>query len=178
MKLLLVSMLTVFAMQAHATKLKDILIPIIIGAATGHSPYGPYPQPGYPGNPGGPGHGPGHGPGYPGGPGQYPGNPGYGNVQCSAADAGWEEHAGGHYSCGDCVRWHGQCVETCREVAVECQATGSDNFGRPYTFMGRGYDQYSAQNDAVYNCQSRNFRNCYVTGCQQRQNIVSQRSCR
>ena len=151
MKLIFVFLLTVFAMNAHAFDWKD-LIPIVIGGG-GQSPNQPYPGQPYPGGPGG-------------------------NVTCKATDKGWEEHSGGHYSCGECLRAHDGCVETCSSNSVECRVDGTDNTGRPYSFLGRGYDQWRAQDEAMYNCRSRYLNNCYVVSCQNRQDVVSRRDCR
>lgn len=163
MKLILTILLTLSALNAQAFDWKK-LIPIVIGGAIGSQiPASPYPGPGHPGW---------GQPNYPGQP--YPG----GNVQCRANDNGWEEHSGGHYSCGECLQYHDGCTETCSSVSVECRVDGSDYSGRAYSFMGRGYDQYAAQNDAIYYCQRQGLNNCYVVSCQQHNDIVSRRDCR
>lgn len=158
MKLILTIMLTVFAISAEASRLSDIL-PILIG---GGRP-APYPDPRYPGRPGNP---------YPGQP-----YPGYG-VTCQAADRGWEEHGSGHYSCGECLQEHGECVETCTTLNVECRVDGYDRNGRLVSFLGRGNDQWRAQDDAIRACQYNYATNCYVVSCNQQQNVVSRRDCR
>jgi hypothetical protein len=191
MKLVIMSLLMVFALSAEAVNLGDIL-PIIIG---GGRPGGrPAPYPGGPGH-GGPGHGPGQpapypgnpypGNPYPGNPGYpnqpYPGqpsNPGYGNVTCRANDNGYEEHGGGHYSCGECLSYHGDCTETCSANMYECRVDGYDRSGRLVSFLGRGDDQWRAQDDAMNSCRYNYATNCYVTGCNNRQDTVSRRSCR
>jgi hypothetical protein len=106
MKLVIMSLLMVFALSAQAINLGDLL-PILIG--------GSRPAP-YPGNPY-----PGH-PEYPNQP--YPGQPnypGYCNVTCRADDNGYEEHGGGHYSCDECLSYHGECTETCNANCIAQQ---------------------------------------------------------
>ncbi|MBY0554958.1 hypothetical protein K2P97_10550 [bacterium] len=183
MKLVIMSLLTVFALGAQAVNLGDIL-PIIIGGGKpprpapypggpGHAPGQPAPYPGnpYPGNP------------YPGNPSYppsqpYPGNPGYGNVTCRADDRGYEEHGGGHYSCGECLQHHGECIETCSSNMYECRVDGYDRYGRLVSFLGRGYDQWRAQDEALNACRYNYATNCYVNGCSNRQDVVSRRDCR
>ena len=149
MKLILITMLTVFALGAQAVDLGDLL-PILIGGGRG-----------------------------PGRPAPYPGNPGYGGgVTCRSFDNGYEEHNGGHYSCGECLQQHGDCTETCSSVMVECRVDGTDRYGRLVSFFGRGYDQWRAQDDAIYACQYNYATNCYVAGCNQREDVVSRRDCR
>ena len=163
MKLILTIMLTVFAIGAEASTFSDLL-PILIGGGGGG-------RPGlYPGHPGRPGQ-----PGYPGQP--YPGNPGYG-VTCKATDNGWEEHSGGHYSCGECLQQHGDCTETCSTLNVECRVDGTDHYGRAVSFLGRGNDQWRAQDEATRACQYNYASNCYVVSCNQQEQVVSRRSCR
>lgn len=175
MRLIITTMLTVFAINAQALSLGDVL-PILIGGGGRPPAYAPPGQPGYPGRPGRPGH-PGN-PGYPGQPG-YPGNPGSGGaVTCKAQDRGHEEHWGGHYSCGECLQKHGECVETCSSVMIECRVDGYDRTGRLVSFLGRGYDQWSAQDDAIRACQYNYATNCYVAGCNQREDVVGRTACR
>lgn len=172
MKLTILSLLTVFALSAEATSLRDIL-PILIGGGSPQQPSRPLP---YPGNGGGyPGR-----PGYPGNPGGggYPGNPGYGGgYSCRADDRGWEEHGGGHYSCGECLQHHGECIETCSANSHECRVDGYDRSGRLVSFMGRSPDYYRAQEEAMRNCQYSYATNCYYVSCQQREEVVSRRNC-
>lgn len=136
-------------------------------------PRPPRPQP-YPGNPYQPPRPP-----PPGGGGGYyppPSNPGYG-VTCTSNDNGHEEHYGGHYSCGECLSQHGSCTETCSSQMTECQVQGVDRYGRTINFLGRGDSRWRAEDDAMRNCYY-NANNCYVTSCQERNNVVSRRSCR
>lgn len=107
----------------------------------------------------------------------YPGNPGYG-VTCQATDNGWEEHSGGHYSCGECLQQHGDCAETCSTLNVECRVDGTDQYGRQVSFLGRGNDQWRAQDEAIRACQYNYASNCYVVSCNQQNQVVSRRSCR
>ena len=161
MKLVIAILLSLSALQAQAggDGLKR-LIPIIIGGIIDHNRPAPYPYPG-------PGYPPPHS-GYPSGP-----------VTCTAADRGWEEHAGGHYSCGECVAYHGNCLETCRSNDFQCTVEGRDAYGRVFAVHGRGYDRWQAENEALRNCRYQSYAgHCYVRGCNQQTYIVSQRSCR
>lgn len=177
MKLVLLSLLTVLAISAEAAKLSDLL-PILVG--NGLTPGRPAPYPGDPYRP--PGRPP-HPPRPPGGnpyPGQpYPGNPypGYG-VTCRADDRGHEEHWGGHYSCGECLQRHGECIETCSSATTECRVEGRDRYGSVISFLGRGQDRWSAESEAIRACQYNYATNCYVVSCEDRQEVVSRRSCR
>ncbi|HEY8271253.1 MAG TPA: hypothetical protein VIG33_10230 [Pseudobdellovibrionaceae bacterium] len=123
--------------------------------------------PGYPGRPG---------PGYP-GPGRGGGGWG-GNVQCSATDSGWEEHWGGHGSCGECLQIHGNCTETCSRSYNVCQAEGIDQSGRRFTTEGRGEIRYQAEDDAMRACYYYRYQNCRIVSCNQNNETVSRRSCR
>jgi hypothetical protein len=154
MKLVIAIILSVVSFQVQAGALKHILPGIIGGIIDGSRPAP------YPGQP-------------------YPPAPGYGQVTCTSQDYNWEQHPGGHYSCGECLAYHYNCVETCRSYEVDCQVERRDFFGRYSVVYGRGYDQWSAQDDAVRNCQSQPLTaSCRVMGCYQQSNIVSQRSCR
>lgn len=120
------------------------------------------------------------GPGRPSDPGRYPqpGRPGYGNIQCTAQDNGWEEHWGGHSTCGECVRKHGNCIETCSRNYYVCQVEGIDRNGRRYISEGRAESRYQAEDDAMRACYYYRYQNCRVTSCNQNSETVSRRSCR
>lgn len=182
MKPLLALLLTIVAVSANAghdherDNNRGRIIGGIIGDLIGGSiDNRPIPYPGHPGRPDRPGR-PGR-PGYPGHPGYPGGGGGYAPVTCTASDRGWEEH-GPHYSCHDCLRHHGTCIETCSQNTVECQAEGVDHYGRRLNFVGMGSDDWSARNEALRACQYNYASNCYVTSCQSRQNVISRRSCR
>lgn len=149
MKLIIVTLMTVFALGAEAGFLKDIL-PIIIG--DGRGPSRPAP---------------------------YPGNPSYGGGYfCQYEDEGHEEHFSAHGSCRECLRKHGECVETCSSVTVQCRVEGRDYYGNLVSFIGVGRDRWAAENDGIRACQYNRVSNCYAVGCNQRKDIVSRRSCR
>ena len=150
MKLVIAMLIGLSSLHASAFSWKDLL-PIIVG---GQRP-APYPGQPYPGQP-------------------YPGS---GPIVCESDDRGWEEHARGHYSCGECLQYHGECVETCSSVYFEARAEGTDNTGRTVTIIGRGPDQWRAQDDANWNCQRSYLQYCHVIGVDQRQNVVSRRMC-
>lgn len=154
---------------------------------TADAQYRPGPRPGYGQQPAP--HRPGPGPGYgqrpaPHRPGpQYPG-PGYGypapaRVVCSAGDRGWEEHSGGHGSCGSCLQQHGRCVETCKEVTYMCEVEGTNYYGVRSVFRAVGVDRYAAESEARRKCEwNRDMRSCYTLSCRAEENVVSRRDCR
>lgn len=102
-----------------------------------------------------------------------PGN----GVVCSAVDRGWEEHSRGHYNCNDCLRYHGQCVETCSRQSVRCEAQGYDRRGQLVRFVAQAQNRRSAENQAIQNC-NYNARQCRVVGCATQDDVVSRRMCR
>lgn len=113
----------------------------------------------------------------------YP-TPGYGyptpgRVTCSASDRGWEEHWGGHSSCGSCLQEHGDCTETCKESTQVCEVQGRDAYGTMVTFTGVGGDRWSAEAEARRSCEwNRNMRSCVTVSCRSQDRTVSTRRCR
>lgn len=107
-----------------------------------------------------------------------PSRPGYGTqVTCSARDRGHEEHRN-HRSCGECLRKHGQCIETCAVNYTVCRAEGEDRYGRRASFEGHAQSQYESQRNALYSCErDRRFRNCRVVSCSNSSETVSRRRC-
>lgn len=126
-----------------------------------------YPGPGRPLEPGRP-----YEPGRPG----YPGQPGQ-QVTCVAVDRGYEEHGGGHYGCGECLRLHGECIETCSMRSTECQSQGVDRYGRAVSFLGRGDSQWRAEDEAMRACYYYAAQ-CQIVRCQDRNETVSRQNCR
>lgn len=160
--------------------------------------YRPGPGPGYgqrpaPHRPGpGPGPGPGYGhrpaphrpgPQYPHQPPHVPG-PGYGypapaRVVCNATDRGWEEHGGGHSSCGSCLQHHGRCIETCKQVTYLCEVEGTNYYGARSVFRAIGVDRYAAESEARRKCEwNRDMRFCQTLSCRTQEDVVSRRDCR
>lgn len=109
-----------------------------------------------------PGHGPGHD-----GPRE--------GVRCSAQDRGWEEHFGGHRSCGECMDRHGSCVETCEYSEWTCVVEGQ-RWGRRAEFEGYGYSDREAEREAYRNCEDRGARFCHRVSCHS-QNRAERREC-
>lgn len=120
---------------------------------------------------------PGRNPGRPGRP--DPGRPpgGGGRLTCVAQDTGWEEHRGAHYSCNECLRAHDSCNETCSQVYTECRAEGTDRNNRLTSFYGRADSRYRAEDEALYSCRNYAY-NCRVVSCEDKNDVVSRRSCR
>ncbi|WII73582.1 hypothetical protein QJS83_06815 [Bdellovibrio sp. 22V] len=98
-------------------------------------------------------------------------------VTCSATDDGWEEHWGGHRDCRECLKKHGDCIETCSAKFYTCQAEGIDYRGYRTTIEGRGDYRYSAEREAIDRCQYR-YDNCRIVSCSETNETVSRRSCR
>lgn len=145
-----------------------------------HRP-GPGPGPGY-GRPVPPPHRPGPGYGRPVPPPPYYPTPDYqapARVSCSASDKGWEEHWGGHSSCGSCLQHHGNCIETCKEISEMCEVEGTDYYGRPAIFRAVGVDRYAAESEARRKCEwNRDMRYCRTISCSSQDRVISTRRCR
>lgn len=112
---------------------------------------------------------------------QYRPRPDYprGRVTCTVTDSGWEEHWGGHRSCGSCLQEHSRCVEKCSEKMEVCEARGTTYNGSTRIFRGAGPDRWSAETAARRNCEfNRNMRHCSVISCRSESRTVSNRSCR
>jgi hypothetical protein len=158
MKVILMSLVLICGLQASATGIEDI-----IGLIGGGNSNQSFPYPGEPGRPGRPGR-----PGYPGGR----------NEVCTANDQGYEEHRGGHFSCGECLQQHDNCIETCRSNGnIRCEAQGIDRRGRLVAFYGEAPMQRRAERQAYDAC-SYNARNCQVVRCDQMGGQETRRSCR
>jgi hypothetical protein len=115
-------------------------------------------------------------PSYPPQPEQYPQT---GNLYCRSSGLGFESHGAGHFSCGECLSWHAQCLETCREESFECEVQGQDYWGRLVLFRALGSDRFSAERESLRRCEwDRNVRSCMLVRCQPRHQIISQHSCR
>lgn len=97
--------------------------------------------------------------------------------QCNYVDAGWEEHRGGHDSCGECLSRHGKCIETCYEEYYECTVEGTDNSGQTREFSVRGSSQWRAEDDAMRRCYDLRYSDCESKGCNQEQEVISRRRC-
>lgn len=102
-----------------------------------------------------------------------------GHITCSAQDKGWEEHWSGHRSCGECVRHHGKCVETCQELRELCEVQGQDYYGRIRIYRAVSADRRSAEYEAIRQCQwDRDNRSCSIVSCRSDNRTISTRSCR
>jgi hypothetical protein len=102
-----------------------------------------------------------------------------GGFSCSYRDAGFEEHFGGHGSCGSCLKAHGECNEECSATSYACTASGASTAGAVAT--SEGYSDYSendARERALDRCAMSGNKNCVVSDCEQRQKLVSSRSCK
>jgi len=107
-----------------------------------------------------------------------PNYPGYGDVTCTYTDTGWEEHYRGHNSCGECLREHGNCIETCSIDNQICEAKGYDRYGQLVTVTGESPDRWEAERRAYDSCYYRGLRDCRIEKCESREERVSQRNCR
>jgi|GEM_PF-6049799 len=182
MRILSISFLVAILFQVVAVDLAQAQIDVNIGVRRPHPRpvpphYRPYPPPGY-GRPVPP-----PPPSYPAPypapyPSPTPGYPRQGDVVCEVADRGWEEHRP-HYSCGECLSYHGSCVETCNEVTEVATVQGQDYYGRVFTFEGSGRSRWEAEQEARRNCEwNRDIRNCYVVSNRTATRILSRRECR
>lgn len=105
-----------------------------------------------------------------------PGHGGGGNVVCRADDNGWEEHRS-HRSCGECLREHGRCTETCGVTEYISEAQGFDYSGRVVKFRGEGATRYQAENEAIRNC-AYNASRCQNVSTRASEDVISRRECR
>jgi hypothetical protein len=104
--------------------------------------------------------------------------PGYGQVRCTYTDDGWEEHSGGHRSCGQCLAQHGDCNETCYADTHTCRAIGTDRWGQQRMVQADGQDRWMAESRAMEYCRYQGLYYCRIERCDYRQQVVSERSCR
>lgn len=124
--------------------------------------------------------------GYRRGPGhRHPGRGGWDHprISCQAFDKGWEEHFGGHDTCHECLRKHGNCMERCSEEQFVATARGYDRRGRPDrdAFDVDGWpasDRWQAEDSALDSCYRRGLSGCYVVNMRTEVREVSRRSCR
>lgn len=98
------------------------------------------------------------------------------DLRCSAADKGWEEHFGGHRTCGECLQKHGKCVETCSLDYYDCEAQGRDSRGASIVVSGSGEDRFEAERNALRRC-DRYFTGCSVSSCSSKSQTVSRKDC-
>jgi hypothetical protein len=103
--------------------------------------------------------------------------PRYGNLICSAVDRGFEEHRA-HLSCRDCLRHHGECIETCEEQTTFCRGVGINRYGRAVEVAGSGADRWEAEDEVLYECRLSRLSQCRITECFLDSRTVSRRSCR
>ncbi len=119
-------------------------------------------------------------------PGRGPGSdygrrpPGRG-LSCQAVDAGWEEHFGGHNSCRECLRHHGNCIEKCSSEVFVATARGIDRRGRDrraYDVDGYAYeDRWQAERSAIDECQRRRLNRCQIVNVRRSMQEVSRQNC-
>ncbi|MCB0390212.1 MAG: hypothetical protein KDD58_02920 [Bdellovibrionales bacterium] len=100
-----------------------------------------------------------------------------GRVQCEASDNGWEEHWGGHGSCRECLRKHGDCIETCYSTFVQCKAEGRSRYGYRDEFKAEGQRRYLVEDRAIERCRRAGYQECRSKGCTTEKEIESRRSC-
>lgn len=102
----------------------------------------------------------------------------YGAMSCSASDAGYEEHWGGHSNCGDCLRKHGNCVERCNRDEFSCTAEGTRRDGRIDSVTAFDMREFAARDRALQRCYDSRLRGCRISNCFNNMVEVSSRSCR
>lgn len=101
-----------------------------------------------------------------------------GNVTCRAFDEGWEEHWGGHSTCGDCLSRHGGCYEKCTTESYRCTVKMTMSDGSVREFRGSGQDRWDAENEASRQCSWSHGGSCSFPECTTDTQVVSQRDCR
>ncbi len=102
------------------------------------------------------------------------------NLVCNAHDDGWEEHGGGHGSCGECLSKHGGCYQKCSEVSYSCTAKGTSPSGESVSIQAIGHDRYQTADEALRRCQSSGATNCRsstYSDCNEVLNEVSRTRC-
>jgi len=100
------------------------------------------------------------------------------NVICGVYDRGHEEHSP-HYSCRECLREHGRCVEICQEVYFTCKVQGRDaRNGMTNFHEATGENQWETEDRALERCYRSGDRNCRLIGCNQQSQPISRRECR
>ncbi len=101
-------------------------------------------------------------------------------IVCSASDDGWEEHWGGHSTCGECLSKHGGCAEKCSEVSYSCKAKGTAPNGESISKEAIGIDRYQTADEALQRCQASGASNCSASAhsdCSEVYNEVSRKRC-
>ncbi|MCB0356946.1 MAG: hypothetical protein KDD40_08060, partial [Bdellovibrionales bacterium] len=99
------------------------------------------------------------------------------HLECVANDEGWEEHWGGHGSCRECLRKHGDCIETCYSTFVQCKAEGRSRYGYRDEFKAEGQRRYLVEDRAIERCRRAGYQECRSKGCTTEKEIESRRSC-
>lgn len=162
-----------FSNTSHAFNLGEL-----IEAIADQNQHGRHEPPRRPGRPGRPDR-----PGWPDRP-DRPGRPGYDQgYSCRVEDAGFEEHWGGHRSCGECLSRHGDCNVVCETEVVQwqCFYIGRDVYGRTQNFEYTDTDRDYAEYQARRQCERAGYRECLYNTCAERgrdRRVVSSRSCR
>lgn len=102
------------------------------------------------------------------------------NVTCRSYDSGWEEHFGGHASCGECTKKHGHCYEECTAVHYTCTAEGERASGQSSfteSFQASDASQWRAQDEALDRCYQSGDSNCHSENCNSENEVVSHHNC-
>lgn len=107
----------------------------------------------------------------------YRPEPSYPGLTCRADDAGWEEHSS-HFSCHECLREHGRCIETCSEISYTCEVEGRDYRGMVVKYSATANDTRRAEWEAQRSCQQYASRCSSYAACKTNERVVSRRECR
>lgn len=103
-----------------------------------------------------------------------------GQVTCKASDAGWEEHWGGHDSCGECLSRHGKCEETCSQQFYSCVVEGKTGRGhveRTIEFQATGSTRWDAEDRARDRCWRSHATGCRLVTCDSESEVISRKGC-
>jgi len=107
---------------------------------------------------------------------------GYGNnfnsgLRCQATDDGWEEHFGGHSSCGACLREHQDCTMRCYEDQFTAVAEGRNQYGELETVTAMDRDRLYAGERALDRCYSQRLSNCRIVDTDTDSRLVRSERC-
>ncbi|OFZ25701.1 MAG: hypothetical protein A2381_00090 [Bdellovibrionales bacterium RIFOXYB1_FULL_37_110] len=98
-------------------------------------------------------------------------------LRCQATDDGWEEHFGGHSSCGACLREHEDCTMRCYEDEVVATAEGRNQYGEIQTVTAMDRDSIYARERALDRCYNQRLSNCTIVDTDTNSRLVRSERC-
>ena len=106
-----------------------------------------------------------------------PGNGYNSGLRCQATDNGWEEHFGGHSSCGACLREHQDCTLKCYQDEYVATAEGRNRNGELVRVTAMDRDDFNAREKALERCCRSRLDNCYVIDTDTNSRLVRSDRC-